>query len=45
MEAFGVATQQASIDLNAYIDQAKCNVLYDKSLRTNTRGEHFKRYS
>lgn len=41
MEAFGVSTQQASIDLNAYIDQAKRNLVYDKSLRTYLRGKHF----
>lgn len=42
MEAFGVSTQQASLDLNAYIDQAKRNLVYDKSLRTYLRGKHFK---
>jgi len=42
MDAFGVSTQQASIDLNAYIDQAKRNLVYDKRLRTYLRGKHFK---
>lgn len=42
MDAFGVSTQQASLDLNAYIDQAKRNLVYDKSLRTYLRGKHFK---
>ena len=41
MEAFGISTQQASIDLNAYIDQAKRNLVYDTSLRTYLRGKHF----
>ena len=31
MDAFGVSTQQASLDLNAYIEQAKRNLVYDKS--------------
>ena len=42
MDAFGVSTQQASLDLNAYIDQAKRNLVYDKSLRTYLRGKQFK---
>lgn len=42
MDAFGVSTQQASLDLNAYIDQANRNLVYDKSLRTYLRGKHFK---
>lgn len=42
MDAFGVSTQQASLDLNAYIEQAKRNLLYDKRLRTYLRGKHFK---
>jgi hypothetical protein len=42
MDAFGVSTQQASLDLNAYIEQAKRNLVYDKSLRTYLRGKHFK---
>ena len=42
MEAFGVSTQQASLDLNAYIEQAKRNLTYDKRLRTYLRGKHFK---
>lgn len=42
MDAFGVSTQQASLDLNAYIEQAKRNLFYDKSLRTYLRGKHFK---
>ena len=42
MEAFGVSTQQASLDLNAYIEQAKRNLAYDKRLRTYLRGKHFK---
>ena len=42
MDAFGVSTQQASLDLNAYIDQAKRNLTYDKSLRTYLRGKQFK---
>ena len=42
VDAFGVSTQQASIDLNAYIDQAKRNLVYDKRLRTYLRGKHFK---
>ena len=42
MNAFGVSTQQASLDLNAYIEQAKRNLVYDKSLRTYLRGKHFK---
>ncbi|MEN8935883.1 MAG: WYL domain-containing protein, partial [Planktotalea arctica] len=41
MEAFGVSTQQASLDLNAYIEQAKRNLAYDKRLRTYLRGKHF----
>lgn len=42
MDAFGVSTQQASLDLNAYIEQAKRNLVYDKSLRTYLRGKYFK---
>ena len=42
MEAFWVSTQQASLDLNAYIEQAKRNLAYDKRLRTYLRGKHFK---
>ncbi len=42
MDAFGVSTQQASLDLNAYIEQAKRNLVYDKSLRTYLRGKLFK---
>lgn len=42
MDGFGVSTQQASLDLNAYIEQAKRNLVYDKSLRTYLRGKHFK---
>jgi hypothetical protein len=42
MDAFGVSTQQASIDLNAYIDQAKRNPVYDNSLRAYLRGKNFK---
>lgn len=42
MDVFGVSTQQASLDLNAYIEQAKRNLVYDKSLRTYLRGKHFK---
>ncbi len=42
MDAFGVSTQQASLDLNAYIEQAKRNLVYDKSLRTYLRGKNFK---
>lgn len=42
MDAFGVSTQQASLDLNAYIEQAKRNLVYDKSLRTYLRGKIFK---
>ena len=42
MDAFGVSTQQASLDLNAYIEQAKRNLVYDKSLRTYLRGRLFK---
>ena len=42
MDAFGVSTQQASLDLNAYIEQAKRNLVYDKSLRTYLRGKQFK---
>ena len=42
MDAFGVSTQQASLDLNAYIEQAKRNLVYDRSLRTYLRGKHFK---
>jgi hypothetical protein len=42
MDAFAVSTQQASLDLNAYIDQAKRNLVYDKSLRTYLRGKQFK---
>jgi hypothetical protein len=42
MDTFGVSSQQASLDLNAYIDQAKRNLVYDKSLRTYLRGKHFK---
>ena len=42
MDAFGVSTQQASLDLNAYIEQGKRNLLYDKRLRTYLRGKHFK---
>ena len=42
MEAFGVSTQQASLDLNAYIEQAKRNLVYDKRLRTYLRGKSFK---
>lgn len=42
MNAFGVSTQQASLDLNAYMEQAKRNLVYDKSRRTYLRGKHFK---
>jgi hypothetical protein len=42
MDAFGVSTQQASLDLNAYIEQAKRNLVYDKSRRTYLRGKQFK---
>lgn len=42
IDAFGVSTQQASLDLNAYMEQAKRNLVYDKSLRTYLRGKHFK---
>ena len=42
MEAFGVSTQQASLDLNAYIERAKRNLVYDKRLRTYLRGKYFK---
>ena len=42
MNAFGVSTQQASLDLNAYIEQDKRNLVYDKSRRTYLRGNHFK---
>lgn len=39
---FGLSTQQASIDINSYIDRATRNLIYDKSLRTYRRGVRFK---
>lgn len=39
---FGLSTQQASIDINSYIDRAARNLVYDKSLRTYRRGVRFK---
>ncbi len=42
MEAFGDSTQQASLDLNAYFEQAKRNLVYDRRLCTYLRGKHFK---
>ena len=42
MEAIGDSTQPTSIELNAYIERAKRNLVYDKRLRTCLRGKNFK---
>ena len=42
MDTFGVSTLQASLDLNANIEQAKRKIVYDNSLRIYLRGKHFK---
>lgn len=41
MEVFGVSVNQASTDLNRYLELAPGNMLYDKSERTYVRGDHF----
>lgn len=41
MEQFGLSVNQASADLNRYIDFAPDNMVYDKSARTYVRGPHY----
>lgn len=41
MEVFGVSVNQASTDLNRYLELAPGNMLYDKSERTYVRGDDF----
>ena len=42
IDTFGVSTQQASLDLNTYLQQAKRAFSYDTRKRTYIRGKHFK---
>lgn len=41
MDQFGVSVNQASTDLNRYLDFAPDNMVYDKSARTYVRGTAF----
>lgn len=41
MEVFCVSVNQASTDLNRYLELAPGNMLYDKSERTYVRADHF----
>ena len=41
MEQFGLSVNQASADLNRYIDLAPDNMVYDKSARTYVRGSDY----
>ena len=41
MDAFGVSIQQASTDLNRYLDIAPANMAYDKSAKAYVRGPDF----
>lgn len=42
IDTFGVSTQQASLDINTYLQQAKRAFSYDTRKRTYIRGKHFK---
>ncbi|EDM71444.1 hypothetical protein RAZWK3B_14524 [Roseobacter sp. AzwK-3b] len=42
MQAFGISQQQASKDLNVYIEGRKSNLYYDRQVRTYWRGKNFK---
>lgn len=41
MDVFGVSVNQASTDLNRYLELAPSNMVYDKSERTYVRGNRF----
>ncbi|CCN23601.1 WYL domain-containing protein [Bordetella bronchiseptica] len=41
MDAFGISVNQASADLNRYLNMAPENMVYDKSARTYVRGARF----